>query len=185
MVLYTLSCEKNGPSETPSLDVQSPSNVTETSFQLNWSTSSQNFQSISIDLSLDRKLEVIEEHVTITDATAEHYLFTGKKGATKYFYKISLIVDGKTETVSDLYGVETSYEAEGINLLTSDEMKLTGSLAYLKSNMVKRPGIIMMHELGVWVNPWIDSPLLKRLVSEGYVCLTFFFRGRSYLPGTI
>jgi alpha-beta hydrolase superfamily lysophospholipase len=49
----------------------------------------------------------------------------------------------------------------------------------LESNAEIRPGIILMHELGVWVNPWIDSPLLKRLVSEGYVCLTYFFRGHG------
>jgi dienelactone hydrolase len=36
-----------------------------------------------------------------------------------------------------------------------------------------------MHEFGVWVNPWVGSDILKQLVSEGYVCLTFFFRGHG------
>ena len=36
-----------------------------------------------------------------------------------------------------------------------------------------------MHEFGVWVNPWIGSDLMKQLVAEGYVCLTFFFRGHG------
>jgi alpha/beta superfamily hydrolase len=37
----------------------------------------------------------------------------------------------------------------------------------------------MMHEFGVWVNPWPGSDLLKQLVADGYVCLTFFFRGHG------
>ena len=178
LVLSIQSCEKENP-DPVSLDIQKPSEITETSFQLNWTTSNQNFQAIAIDLSLDRDMEVIEEHVAISDATQENYLFTSKKGATKYYYKISLIRDGETVVHSDLYGVETSYSAQGITLVTADSMNLKGSIAYLESNSGARPGIIMMHELGVWVNPWIGSALLKRLVSEGYVCMTFLFRGHG------
>lgn len=178
LVLSIHSCEKEN-TDPVSLDIQKPSEITETSFQLNWTTSNQNYQSIAIDLSLDRDLEVIEEHVTISDATQENYLFTSKKGATKYYYKISLISDGESVAHSDLYGVETSYIAQGITMVTADSMNLKGSIAYLESSSGARPGIIMMHEMGVWVNPWIGSDLLKRLVSEGYVCMSFFFRGHG------
>ncbi len=178
LVLSIHSCEKENP-DPVSLDIQKPSEVMETSFQLNWTVSNLNFQSITIDLSLDRNMEVIEESVSISDATQNSYNFTGKKGATKYYYRISLVRDGIIQIESDLYGVQTSYETQAVSLLTSDDKNLMGSLAYLKSNAETRQGIILMHELGVFVNPWIDSPLLKRLVSEGYVCLTFFFRGHG------
>jgi len=178
LVLSIHSCEKDSP-DPASIDVQSPSDITENGFRLNWTISNQNFQSINIDLSLDRDLEVIEESVSISDANQASYLFTAKRGATKYYYRISLTGDGETLAESDLYGVETSYEVQGVKLVTSDGMNLTGSLAYLQSNTGTRSGIIMMHELGVWVNPWLDSPLLKSLVSEGYVCMSFFFRGHG------
>ncbi len=178
LVLSIHSCEKDN-TDPVSLAVQKPSEVMETSFQLNWTVSNHNFQSITIDLSLDRNLEAIEESITISDATQKSCSFTGKKGATKYYYRISLIMDGKTLMASDMYGVETAYEAQGVTLVTSDDKNLNGSLTFLKSNAETRPGIILMHAMGVWVNPWIDSPLLKRLVSEGYVCFTFFFRGHG------
>ena len=178
LVLSIHSCEKENP-DPVSLSVQLPSEVSESGFQLNWTVSNDNFQSIVIDLSLDKKLDVIEESVTISDATQKNYIFTGKNGATKYYYRISLIGEGETLAASDLYAVETSFISQHITLVTSDNMNLMGSLAYLESASGARPGIIMMHELGVWVNPWIDSDLLKRLVSDGYVCMSFFFRGHG------
>ncbi len=178
-IIIATSCEKADPPDLLSLNIQKPSEITETSFQLNWNTNNQDFQSIIIDLSLDRDLEVIEEHVNLSDATLENYLFTLKKGATKYYYTISLIREDETVVVSDIQSVETSYSMQGITIVTSDGLNLKGSIAYLESETEARGGIIMMHELGVWVNPWIGSDLLKLLVSEGYVCMSFFFRGHG------
>jgi len=173
------SCEKSDDAEDIHLEIDSPSDVTETSFTLNWKVSHQNFHIIQVDFSRDRKLEVIDETLKITDTSQESLSVSERKGATKYYYRVSLLRDGSLIKESDVYAVETSYLMSSVSLLTSDQMNLSGQIAYLESNTGKKPGIILMHELGVFVNPWIDSPLMKLLVSEGYVCLTFFNRGHG------
>jgi len=68
---------------------------------------------------------------------------------------------------------------DNVDLTTEDSYTLSGKLAYLETLSGSRPGIILMHEFGVWVNPWIGSELMRQLVAEGYVCFTFFFRGHG------
>jgi alpha/beta superfamily hydrolase len=115
----------------------------------------------------------------LNDISAQNVIFDGLKGATTYFYKVSLKNQGSTVVESDLKRVETSFKMESFNLITEDSYSLSAKLAYLESVSGKRPGIIMMHEFGVWVNPWPGSDLMKQLVADGYVCLTFFFRGHG------
>lgn len=179
MLLLLGSCEKSEDAGDINLEIDKPSEITETSFTLNWKVSHQNFHTIQVDFSLDRELEEIEESVKLTDTSLESLNVGNRRGATKYFYRLSIFREGSLLAESDIYAVETSYHNSSVSLLTSDEMNLSGKIAYLESNTGEKPGIILMHELGVFVNPWVDSPLLKLLVSEGYVCLTFFFRGHG------
>lgn len=89
------------------------------------------------------------------------------------------MVDGLAVFRSEIASTETAYQADNIELITEDSYTLTGQVAYLESVTGSRPGIIMMHEFGVFVNPWPGSELMRQLVAEGYVCLTFFFRGHG------
>jgi len=168
-----------GP-DTPELKISDPSAISETGFQLNWSiTNAVGFNTIEVLLAEDEEMTKIVRVIELNDISAQHVTFDGLKGATLYFYTVTLKNQGSTVVESDLKEVETSYKTDSFDLLTEDSFSLTAKLAYLESGTAKRPGIIMMHEFGVWVNPWVDSDLLKQLVADGYVCLTFMNRGHG------
>ena len=186
LVLLTNSCDTGGEGggetgpDTPVLKVLGPSVLTETGFQLNWSiTNAVGFETILILVAEDKEMTEIVRYVEEDDKLVQNVLLSGLDGATKYFYRISLMNQGNTVTESEIKAVETSYKLESTSLVTEDDYTLSAKLVYLESVSGNRPGIIMMHEFGVWVNPWISSDLTKQLVAEGYVCLTFFFRGHG------
>ena len=186
LVFLASSCDMGGEGggepgpETAVLKNLDPSAISETGFQLNWSiTNPAGFNTIVILLSEDEEMTKIVKFMELNDISAPYVIFDGLKGATTYFYKVSLKNQGSTVVESDLKRVETSFKMESFNLLTEDSYSLSSKLAYLESVSGSRPGIIMMHEFGVWVNPWVGSDLMKQLVADGYVCLTFFFRGHG------
>ena len=165
------SCEQGGGGggadpETPSLMFLPPSNISETGFQLNWSLNTQfGFQSISVDLSEDKEMAKIIKHVETGDISTEYVLISGLQGATPYYYRVSLLNDGIQVFNSEIKTAETSYRMDNFDLVTEDSYTLSSKLAYLESVSGSRPGIILMHEFGVWVNPWIGSDLMKQLVA--------------------
>lgn len=186
LVLFVLvnSCDTGGGGggeldpETPELKILEPSLLSETGFQLNWSVINPvGFNTIEVLLWEDEEMTKIIRVVELNDISAQKTTFDGLKGATTYFYRVSLKNQGSGVVESDLKRVETSFRMDSFSLLTEDSYELTAKLAYLESVSGSRPGIIMMHEFGVWVNPWVGSALLKQLVAEGYVCLTFFKQG--------
>lgn len=186
LVLLTNSCDTGGGSggeigpDTPVLKVLGPSELTETGFQLNWSiTNAVGFETILILVAEDKEMTEIVRYVEEDDKLVQNVSLSGLDGASKYFYRISLMNQGNTVTESEINTVETSYKLENVSLVTEDDYSLSAKLAYLESVSGTRPGIIMMHEFGVWVNPWIGADLTKQLVADGYVCLTFFFRGHG------
>jgi len=168
-----------GP-DTPVLKNLAPSAISESGFQLNWSiTNPAGFNTIEILLAEDEEMTKLVKFIELDDISAQHAIFDGLKGATQYFYIVTLKNQGSTVLESETKVAETGYILESIELVTKDDYTLSTKLAYLESVSGSRPGIIMMHEFGVWVNPWVGSDLLKNLVAEGYVCLTFFFRGHG------
>lgn len=179
------SCELGGgpggaDPQAPEVAILSPTMVSETSLQLNWTVvSPAGAQSIAVELSEDSEMEHITQYVDVGDISSDHVLLSNLKGATRYYYRISFVADGISIYRSDIASAETLYQLDNIELTTEDSYTLSGKLAYLESISGSRPGIIMMHEFGVWVNPWIGSELMQQLVAEGYVCLTFFFRGHG------
>jgi dienelactone hydrolase len=165
---------------SPALTILSPTQLSETGFQVNWSIEDPfGFQSIAVQVATDEDLSNSVSYVQIDDISTDHLLLENLHGATKYYYKISLLNNGSAVVESDIKSAETAYKIVSIELHTEDDFTLAGKLAYLETLPGKRPGIILMHEYGVWVNPWVGSPLLRELVGEGYICLTFFFRGHG------
>ncbi len=186
LVFIASSCDTGGEGggeitpDTPELKVLSPSLISEAGFQLNWSiTNAAGFNIIEVLLAADEEMTEIVRVIELDDISAQNATFDGLKGATPYFYIVSLKNQGSTVVESKVKRAETSFKMESFTLLTEDSYSLSAKLAYLESVSGSRPGIIMMHEFGVWVNPWVGSDLLKQLVADGYVCLTFFFRGHS------
>ncbi len=185
LVLLTSSCEIGQVPEgtdpwTPSLTVLSPTQITETGFQLNWTLNAQyGYQTIAVELSEDEDMAQISKYLTTSGPADQSLQVSGLKGATPYFYRISMLNEGIEVFSSGIREIETSYRVDNIELVTEDSNTLTGKFAYLETVPGPKPGIIMMHEFGVWVNPWAGSDLMRRLVAKGYACLTFFFRGHG------
>lgn len=185
LLFFLTACEigvgpEGGEVATPEIKALSPTNISETGFQLNWSLNTQlGYNSISIELSEDREMTKIIKYVEIQDLTRLNHELSGLKGATKYFYRLSLLSNSIHVFISEVKEAETSFRMDSFELVTEDNYTLSSKLAYLESVSGSRPGIILMHEFGVWVNPWIGSDLMRQLVAEGYVCLTFFFRGHG------
>jgi len=101
------------------------------------------------------------------------------KGATKYFYRIKVeLIDGTTK-FSEAKVVQTSYKTEAVTIATSDGINIAGKLKYLESEQGIRPGIIFMHELGIWVNNWQNAEVVTHLIAQGYACLIIDFRGHG------
>lgn len=170
----------NGDHDSPSLQVLSPTDITETGFQLNWILNTQiGYNSIAVAISEDEEMGQLSKYLETENIFAQSMEVNGLKGARTYYYTISLVDNGITIFTSEIKSVETAYGLKNIEIFTEDELKLSGKIAYLESMEGSRPGIILMHEFGVWVNPWPGSELLKQLVAEGYVCMTFFFRGHG------
>ena len=185
LIISLSSCEQGGGIDgvdplTAEIKPLSPTNISETGFQLNWSLSTQlGYTSIGIELSDDEEMDRVIKYEDINNINRINHELSGLRGATQYFYRLSLLNDGIAVFHSEIMEVETSYKMDNFDLVTEDNFTLTSKLAYLESVSGKRPGIILMHELGVWVNPWVGSDILKELVAEGYICLTFFFRGHG------
>jgi dienelactone hydrolase len=183
LMFLMASCEQEGGGgdpETPSLKILSPSNISETGFQVNWSLNTLiGFTSISVEVFGDKEMEIKVKYLESGDISTEYLLVSDLKGATQYYYRISMLNNGIPVFKSEIKKAETSFRMDNIDLVTEDNYTLSSKLTYLESVSGSRPGIILMHEFGVWVNPWIGSDLMKQLVAEGYVCLTFFFRGHG------
>lgn len=186
LLIFLISCE-SGPEggdvttdPLPVLKILSPTNISETGLQINWSIENPvGFQSIFVQVATKEDLTNSVSYANIDDISTDHLLVDNLDGATQYYYKVSLQNNGTAVVESEIKAVETAYKMESIELVTEDNYTLSGKLAYLESLTGPRPGIILMHEFGVWVNPWVNSSLLRQLVGEGYVCLTFFFRGHG------
>ncbi len=184
LIGFVSSCEIGGGGvgepDIPSLKVLAPTNITETGFQLNWTLNTQDgFQTIAVRISEDEDMEQTSKFLETENIFSQSMQVDGLEGSTIYYYTISLIDNGIIIFTSDIRTAGTSIPMENITLLTEDSFSLSGKLAYLESIPGSRPGIILMHEFGVWVNPWLGSDLMRQLVAEGYVCLTFFFRGHG------
>lgn len=179
LVLMGISCEKAEDTEPTTIEVLKPSHVSETEFQLNWSVSNTKYESVRVELSFQKDFDSVDETHKIPDNEHNSLILTDRKGATRYYYRVKLISDGIVVAESEVWVVTTTYLMENASFTTLDGLTLNGKIAYLESITEPKPGIIMMHELGVFVNPWIDSPTMMNLVSEGYVCMTFFNRGHG------
>ncbi len=186
LLILIFSCDNGGEGggepgpDLPVLKILESSAISETGFQLNWSiTNPGGFNTITVMVTEDEEMTKIVRVIELDDIAAQNTNLDGLKGATPYYYKVSLENQGSTVLESEIKRVETGYRIDSFDLLTEDSYSLTAKLAYLESVSGSRPGIIMMHEFGVWVNPWHGSDLLKKLVADGYVCLTFLNRGHG------
>lgn len=179
-LLLILSCDKEDETaESTVFQAIEINEVSETEFTIVWSYGNADIQDVRIEISTGNAFEsLVYEHETGSASITSHKV-VGLNGATKYYCRlIATLADGST-SASATAAQETDFTAETITINTPDGMVLSGKLIYLSYIDDPRPGIIFMHEMGVWVNNWKAADVVKNLVSDGYVCLVFDFRGHG------
>jgi len=181
IICIPFSCDKTESEETPALiSVQAnTTGITETSFIANWTVNSTDIKSISITVSLNETLSPVEKEVSVANTGNNNQLIDQMKGATRYYYRIVVELNDGSVKMSKVKVALTSYKTEELTILTSDGLNIAGKLKYLESEPGTKPGIVFMHELGVWVNNWKNADVVTNFISQGYACLVIDFRGHG------
>jgi dienelactone hydrolase len=179
MILLLGGCGKFNLTPEININFQDATDVSETGFTLGWSVSTSDYTALTVILSTDPSFNNIIETREFQDKLVKATTFTDLNGATTYYFRISLERGPGSLYISDTKSIELPFQQDKISFATPDSLTLVGNISYLSSLEFKRPGIIMMHEFGVFVNGWANSEMLKALVADGYVCLFFFNRGHG------
>jgi dienelactone hydrolase len=181
LLICILSCKKD---ETPqnepiTISVESATDITETSFKFAWSATSSAFDKLIVQIAHDVSFEPLLKEIIIDDHSQTNLLIQDLDGATNYKYRIKAVLSNGNNVYSNHKTVTTSFETESVRLVTSDGYELAAKLKYLQSQKGEKPGIIFMHELGIWVNNWQSAEVVTQLIAQGYACLVFDFRGHG------
>ena len=181
LLISIFSCQKDKTpqSESASISVESATDITETSFRFAWSANSAAFNKLIVQIAQDISFEPLLKEIVIHDHAQNSLLVEELNGATNYTYRIKAVLSNGNDIFSNQKSVTTSFETESIKLITIDGYELAAKFKYLKSHKGEKPGIIFMHELGVWVNNWQNAEVVTKLIAEGYACLIFDFRGHG------
>lgn len=180
IIILTLvsSCKKSTDDNPKTVELKSPTNITETSFTANWNLITSDVKSIFIEIAFDNNYENIVKQIEANN-TQSSLIIDDMLGATKYFHRLVVEFNDGSISKSGTKSLRTSYITETVTFTTSDDMTIAGKIYYLGSNDTPKPGIIFMHEMGVFVNNWNSSDVVLGLVAKGYVCLAFDFRGHG------
>jgi len=179
VLILTTGCDFFNITPEVSINFQDPTDVTESGFQVIWSINPSDYKSLVFDLALDPSFQYITASRHIYDSSINSVKFDSLRGATTYYYHITLVREPGNLLVSPTKSVETGYVQDQISFMTPDSAVLKGEVTYLGSMAGDRPGVIMMHEFGVALNGWLISDILKSLVADGYIALTFTNRGHG------
>lgn len=173
------ACGKFNTTPDILINFQDPSNVTETRFQVSWSINTTDYQSVTFILAEDPNFEDVISSQTFDDIGINSIVLEDLQGAATYYYRISLLRSPGSIFVSNTESIEMPFRTETISFDTPDMANLKGFVYYREEMEGRRPAILLMHEFGIFVNGWINSDILKALVSEGYVCLIYSNRGHG------
>ena len=186
-ILSIGGCGKFNLTPDISINFQDPTNISETSFQISWSINTTEYQSLTFVLAEDPGFEEIVISRTFKGNSTRGTIIESLQSARTYYYRISLLKAPGSIFVSRPISIEMPYQQELVSFFTSDSALLNGSIYYRGELSGKRPAVILMHEFGVFVNGWINSTIVKALVSEGYICMTYWNRGhgQSFWKGEV
>lgn len=181
--LLTAGCGKFNLTPEVSINFQDPTNVTETGFQIGWSINPSDYSTLTCFLSDDPVFSNILDFREFSDPSVKSTSFSSLRGARTYYIRISLVRGPGDLFISNSKAIDLPYHQEAVSFNTADSANLKGFVYYLQSDSARRPGIIMMHEFGIFVNGWINAEIVRNLVSEQYICMVFFNRGHGSSTG--
>jgi len=178
MMVFLISCQTD-PTEFIEVDVE---NVNETSATISWETSSDEYTGINLFMTNETGSKEYVKDIRIDGIQNKSIQIDDLAGLTSYQFSLEL-VKGNEVLDKEEKIFRTSYSAEKFEMETSDGYTLKGIMYYLSTWTEKVPGIIMMHGLNEVMQPWSKSETMDALIAEGYVCMTFFFRGHGNSEG--
>ncbi len=178
-ILLIGGCGKFNLTPEITINFQDPTNINETSFDINWSINTTEYQSLTFVLAEDPGFGKVLISRTFKGNGTKGTTIESLRGAGTYYYRISLLKAPGSIFVSRTKSIELPYQQEFVSFFTSDSALLKGSIYYRGELTGKRPAVIFMHEFGIFVNGWINSTIVRELVAEGYICMIYWNRGHG------
>jgi len=168
--------------DPPKFIIVDVNNVGETSAEISWETTDDEYTSVNLFITNESDAGPYVKDIRIDGIQTKSILIDDLTGLTDYSLSLKLL-NGEEPLDEEAKIFRTSYSAEKFEMVTRDDYTLRGIMYYLSSWTEKVPGIIMMHGLTETMHPWMKSETMDALITEGYACMAFYFRGHGNSDG--
>ena len=177
-IFYFSGCQKDENEPELQITLKDASDITETSFVINWTLNRSAIKSISIDVSSDSIFSVDLKTIAVANTANTSQKVDGLHGATTYYLRLNVTLDDGIKKTSYTRAVSTGYTSEVVEAFTTDGIRIAGVISYLSGDRSKKSGLILLGEYSR-PNHWNRKDFFKELLASGYVCYHFDWRGHG------
>ena len=177
-IFYFSGCQTDEPEPELQITLKDASDITETSFVINWTLNRSAIKSISIDVSSNDSFSVDLKTIAVANTANTSQKVDCLHGATTYYIRLNVTLDDGVKKTSNTKDVSTRYTSELVKVFTIDGIKIGGEINYISGDRSKRPGVILMGSYSR-PNTWMRKDFFKTLLASGYVCYVFDWRGHG------
>lgn len=173
-------CQKDDDNSNPELKItlEDVTDITETSFVINWTLSHSAIKSISIDVASNSSFSADVKTIVVANTASTSQKVDNLHGATTYYFRMLVTLDdGSTKTSYNKTAI-TSYASEAVEFYTSDGVRISGVISYLTGDRSKKPGIILLDGY-TQSKTWVNTDIFLRFLASGNVCCVFDYRGHG------
>lgn len=144
--------------------------------KIDWEGDSDNIVQFTIDYSNDFSNPIKQVSTNLSEET---FTIDDLLPLTNYFVKIE-ILDNNSSIWSEIQEFKTSFTIISDSYQTEDDFNIACKINYIstKLNSLSRT-VIFMHEFSKNKSSWDATNLIDSLVLDGYLCVTFDFRGHG------
>lgn len=171
-------CQKDEGEPELQITLEDASDITETSFVINWVLNRATIKSISIDVASNSSFSADLQTIEVVNTANTSQKVDNLHGATTYYLRLNVTLDDGSKKTSYPKTASTSYISETVEFFTTDGVRISGVISYLTGDGSKKPGIIFLDNYGL-TNDWMDLDIFLRFLASGYVCCTFDYRGHG------
>ena len=171
-------CQKEETEPELKITLKDASDVTETSFVINWTLSHSTIKSISIDVASNGSFSADLQTIEVVNTANTSQKVDNLHGATTYYLRLNVTLDNGNKKTSYTKTASTGYISEVVEFFTTDGIRISGIISYLSGDRSKKPGIILLDGYGQ-TKDWMGRDIFLRFLTSGYVCCTFDWRGHG------
>lgn len=171
-------CQKDEVEPELQITLKDVSDITETSFVINWALNRAALKSISIDVASNSSFSTDLKTIKVVNTANTSQKVDNLHGATTYYFRVHVTIDDGTKKTSYSKTATTNYTSEAVEFFTTDGIRISGIISYLTGDGSKKPGIILLDGYGQ-NKSWMDKDIFLRFLASGYVCCTFDWRGHG------